>query len=174
MQTLLNFSLRDLYRHPSPKRAKRAVLRLRRILSKRFHAAEADVYISQRLNELIWAKGFSKVPRVIPLRIVQEDGKVRAYLQDEKIEVPKKKEVKKEAKEAPKETKEAKEPKAKAPKEKPAEKKEPAKKPSKEAKPMQTESKEESEKEEEQKKLKEKRIKEKAAEKAAIKRKLDK
>ena len=171
MQTLLNFSLRDLYKHPSPKRAKRAVVRLRRILSKRFHAAEADVYISQKLNELIWAKGFSKVPRVIPLRVVQEEGKVRAYLQDEKIEMFKKKEVKKEAKEAPKE---AKEPKAKVAEEKPAEKKKPTKKPSKEARPVRAESREASKKEEEQKKLKEKRIKEKAAEKAAIKRKLDK
>jgi ribosomal protein L31E len=174
MEKLLNFSLRDLYRHPSPKRAKRAVLRLRRILSKRFHAAEDDVYISQKLNELIWAKGFSKVPRVIPLRIVQEEGKVRAYLQDEKIEIAKKKETKKETKEAPKETKEVKEPKAKVPKEKPAEKKEPTKEPSKEAKTTQTKREEASEKEEEQKKLKEKRLKEKAAEKAAIKRKLDK
>lgn len=161
METLLNFSLRELYRHPSPKRAKRAVLRLRRLLSKRFHIAEENVYISQRLNELIWAKGFSKVPRVVALRIVVEDGKLKTYLQDEKIEAPKKKEEKK-AKEAPKEEKEAK--KAKVSEKKPVEEKRQAAKTEKET----------SDDKSKAKKLEEKRLKEKAAEKAAIKRKLDK
>jgi len=174
MEKLLNFSLRDLYRQPAPKRARRAVLRLRRLLSKRFHADEADVYLSQKLNELIWAKGFSKVPKVVQLRITIEDNKVRAYLQNETIETPKK-EQKKEQKESKKEPKEQKkEPKEKQ--EKPKEHKGTEKQAKAKEKQEETARAHENKDSEEEakRKLKEKRLMEKAASKEAIKRKLGK
>ena len=97
MEKLINFSLRELYRHPRTKRAKRAINRLRNILSKRFHVNADNIWISPKINELIWAKGFTEIPRVLPLRIIIEENKLRAFLQSE--EVPKEEPAKKPKKE---------------------------------------------------------------------------
>lgn len=158
MPEALNFSLRELFNQPTTKRARRAILRLRRFLAKRFKVKEDAVYISQKINEAIFARGPTKIPRVLQLQIVKEENKVSAYMHDEEIP-PKEKEKKaKEEKPAKKEA------------EKPEQKKA-AEKPEKVA-----EAKEElpAEEAEEKKKLEEKREMEKAAEKASIKRKLDK
>jgi len=155
MPEKLTFSLRELFNQPTPKRTRRAILRLRRFLAKKFKVKEDDVFISQKINETIFARGIKKIPRVLELQVVKEEDKVKAYMPDEKIE-PKAKEKKGEEK---KETKE------KAPK-----------KAKEEAEKKEELTSEEiaAEKAEEKKKLEEKREMEKAAEKSAIKRKLDK
>ncbi|MCD6246892.1 MAG: 60S ribosomal protein L31 [Candidatus Diapherotrites archaeon] len=152
MEKLINFSFRKLYRQPRTKRAKRAINHLRRTLAKRFHVSEENVWISPKINELIWEKGFSKVPRVMPLKIIQEETRIKVLLQGEELTKPKEKEAKKK-----KEEKKQAEEHAKEEKEKPKEEK-----------------KEKQKEEEQKKKLQEKKEIERAAEKAAIKRKLDK
>ena len=152
MEKLINFSFRKLYRQPRTKRAKRAINSLRRTLAKRFHVTEENVWISPKINELIWEKGFSKVPRVMPLKIIQEETRIRVLLQSEKSAKPKEKEAK-EKKEEEKKLKKKEEKKEKQKEEKPEKKKE---------------------EEEQKKKLQEKKEIERAAERAAIKRKLDK
>ncbi len=153
MEKLINFSFRKLYRQPRTKRAKRAINSLRRTLAKRFHITEENVWISPKINELIWEKGFSKVPRVMPLKIIQEETRIRVLLQSEELAKPKEKEAKEKKGE------------------KKLKKKEEKKEKQKEEKPKKEE---EQEEEEQKKKLQEKKEIERAAEKAAIKRKLDK
>ncbi len=146
-ELLMNFPLKELYKTPSPKRAKRAILRLRRILAKRYHVDENSVYISQKINETVWAKGFEKVPRMLELRIVVDEKRVKAYLKDEKEEVKEgEKKIEKRAKEE-KEEKEVKKEEHKQKKEK-----------------------SEKEKKEEKRKLEEKKAREKAAEHASRKK----
>lgn len=156
MERLMNFSLRALYRQPSTKRAKRAINRLRRTLARRFHITEENVWISPKINELIWEKGFSKVPRVLPLKIIQEEARIKVLLQSETLAEPKEKEGKKEEKKQIAQAKEK-------------EKQEKTEKPEQKEKVKASE-----EEEEKKKKLEEKKKIERAAERAAIKRKLDK
>jgi hypothetical protein len=58
----------------------------------------ADIRLSESLNKLIWARSIQKPPRRVKVRLIKDDGVVRAYLPDEKVEEPKKAAPKAEAK----------------------------------------------------------------------------
>jgi len=91
------------------RRARRAVKMVRAFLCRHMKAEESTVRISEKANELLFARGMQKPPRKVKVRVVRADGIVKAYLMDEKpVE---KKEAKKEAKkeEKPKEAHEHKE-----------------------------------------------------------------
>ncbi|MCX8189685.1 MAG: hypothetical protein N3F05_00435 [Candidatus Diapherotrites archaeon] len=153
----INFPLKELFDHPCTKRARRAILRLRRYLAKKHKVSEDSVFISQKINETIFARGPQKIPRMLELQVISEENKVRAYLQSEKIEPKeKKKEEKKEQKKEPKEEK-AKEKEAKIEKSEREQKKE-----------------DKIEQVEEKKMLEDKKEREKAAQRTAIKRRQDK
>jgi len=90
------------------RRTRRAVKLLREFAGK--HMKAEEVLISNALNSYLWERGIKKPPRRVKVRLIKEDGTVRAYLADEKIEAPKKEEKKEEKpKAAPKETPEEKE-----------------------------------------------------------------
>lgn len=98
-------SLVSVFKNPKGKRARRAIKKIRVQIAKRFHLNPESVFISQKINNAVFAKGFEKIPRRISLLIDQDKGLVKAYLAGEKI--PKKKEEKKkETKEEKKEEKE--------------------------------------------------------------------
>jgi large subunit ribosomal protein L31e len=85
------------------RRARRAVKMVRTFLCRHMKAEEGTVRISEKANELLFARGMQKPPRKLKVRVVRADGIVKAYLMDEKpVE---KKEAKKGAKkeEKPKE-----------------------------------------------------------------------
>lgn len=168
MEQILNFPLKELYNQPSPKRSRRAILRLRRLLSKKFHSKEENIAISQKINESIWAKGFSKPPKTLPIKIIKEKEKIHAYLQNEKIEKPDKKETKKEAK-AEEKKKEEKKPDKPEKTPKPTEQKQPITEKKKETEKEKTA--EEEKEAEDQKKLNQKKQLERAAARASIKKK---
>jgi len=85
------------------RRARNAVKMVRAFLCRHMKAEEGTVRISEKTNELLFARGMQKPPRKVKVRVVRADGIVKAYLMDEKpVE---KKEAKKEGKkeEKPKE-----------------------------------------------------------------------
>ena len=91
------------------RRARTAVKMVRAFLCRHMKAEESTVRISEKANELLFARGMQKPPRKLKVRVVRADGIVKAYLMDEKpVE---KKEAKKgekkeeKPKEAPKEQK---------------------------------------------------------------------
>jgi len=53
----------------------------------------AEIRLSENLNAHIWARSIQKPPRRVKVRLIKDDGFVRAYLSDEKVEEPKKKEA---------------------------------------------------------------------------------
>ena len=85
------------------RRARNAVKAVRKFLCRHMKAEESTVRISEKTNELLFARGMQKPPRKLKVRVVRADGIVKAYLMDEKpVE---KKDAKKEGKkeEKPKE-----------------------------------------------------------------------
>ncbi|MEM4598212.1 MAG: hypothetical protein QW400_00790 [Candidatus Diapherotrites archaeon] len=157
----INFPLKELFDHPCTKRARRAMLRLRRYLAKKYKVSEDNVFISQKINETIFARGPQKIPRVLEIQVVSEENKVRAYLQNEKIEPKEKKKEEKKEEKAQKEASKEKEAK-------------PSKPESKEQTIAEEKKEETLEQAEEKKILEEKKEREKAAQRTAIKRKQDK
>ncbi|MCX6768250.1 MAG: 50S ribosomal protein L31e [Candidatus Micrarchaeota archaeon] len=95
------------YDKTSVRRARNAVKMVRSFLCRHMKAEESTVRISEKTNELLFARGMQKPPRKLKVRVVRADGIVKAYLMDEKPVEKKeaKKEGKKEEKpkEAPKE-----------------------------------------------------------------------
>lgn len=60
--------LKIAYRVPRPKRAPRAVRAIREFVNR--HVKPDRVYISRRLNELIWNRGIQKPPRRVRVVVV--------------------------------------------------------------------------------------------------------
>lgn len=90
-------SLVPVFNAPKGKRARRAMKKIRVDLEKRFHADKEAIFISAGINHAVFEKGFIKIPRRIAIMVEFEKGKVRAFLEGEKL--PVKKEEKKEKKE---------------------------------------------------------------------------
>ncbi|MFH1234762.1 MAG: hypothetical protein V1493_04080 [Candidatus Diapherotrites archaeon] len=93
-------SLVPVFTAPKGKRARRAMKKIRVDLQKRFHADKEAIFISAGINHAVFEKGFIKIPRRIAIMVESEKGKVRAFLEGEKL--PVKKEEKKEKKEGKK------------------------------------------------------------------------
>ena len=122
LERIYTIPLREAYEAVRNKRAGKAVKLLRKFAGRHMKAEEEDVLLSMALNEYLWKRSIQKPPRKVKVRLIKEDGKVKAYLADEKIEEPKKDEKKK-----PEVKKDEKKPEAKN--EKPEEKKTDEKKP---------------------------------------------
>jgi len=105
-ERIYTIPLGETYNKTRVRRARNAVKMVRAFLCRHMKAEEETVRISEKMNELLFARGMQKPPRKLKVRVVRADGIVKAYLMDEKPEERKeaKKEGKKEEKkEAPKE-----------------------------------------------------------------------
>jgi len=114
LERIYTVPLGEAYEYTRTKRTGRAVKLLRAFISKHMKTEGENVKLSSALNAYLWKRGIQKPPRRVKIRAIMEDGRVKAYLADEKIE-----EVKKE--EAPKKEEKPKE--VQVEKEKPEEKK---------------------------------------------------
>lgn len=78
---------REFLRSPRYKRAKKAIIALRKFLQK--HMKSEDVLIGRRLNEQVWLHGIKNPPHHVKVDVVKEDdGKVYAELSGFKYEKP--------------------------------------------------------------------------------------
>ncbi|MFH1785664.1 MAG: 50S ribosomal protein L31e [Candidatus Micrarchaeota archaeon] len=84
--------LGDAYEAKRNKRAPKAVKILRAFITRHMKADGEKIIISEKLNKFIWTRSIQKPPRKIKVRLIKDDGKINAYLSDEKIEEPKKEE----------------------------------------------------------------------------------
>ncbi len=99
--------LAKVYRYKHTQRARKAIKFLRMFIGR--HMKVPEVWLSMKVNELIWARSIQKPPRKLRVKaIAGEDGIARVYLPDEKTEEQKKVEKEEKAKKAakPTETKE--------------------------------------------------------------------
>ena len=95
-------SLRSVFESPKGKRARRAMRKIKSSISKAFHVEPGSVFISNKINSVVFERGFEKIPRRVSVMVQQDGAKVKAFLAGEKIPVKKKEEKKKhEKKEAP-------------------------------------------------------------------------
>ena len=131
IERIYTVPLRNSYNYVRTKRTRRAVRLLREFVCRHMKAEEKDVILSNALNNYLWKRSIQKPPRRVKIRTIKEDGRVKAYLADEKIEEMKqevkKEEKKPEKKEEPKkaeEKKESKEEPKEAPKDEAGKKKE--------------------------------------------------
>lgn len=137
LERIYTVPLGDAYDVPRNKRVPRAMKLLKEFVAKHMKADGERVLISEALNKYVWQNSIQKPPRKVKVRLIKDDGEIRAYLSDEKIEEPKKekppekeeKPAEKKEEKAPEKKEEPKKEKAEPKKEeKPAEKKEEKKK----------------------------------------------
>lgn len=113
LERIYTIPLGDAYEAIRNKRTRKAVKLIRQFAGRHMKAEEEDIKLSMALNEYLWERSIQKPPRKVKVRLIKEDGKVNAYLADEKIEEKEEKKPEEKKEEKPKE----------APKEKPEEKK---------------------------------------------------
>lgn len=109
LERVYTIPLTKAYDAVRTKRARRAVNLLRSFLIR--HMKSEQISISNALNSFMWQYSMQRPPRRVKVRAIREDGKVKAYLQDEKIE--EKKEQKKEEPKKPDAKKDEKKPETK-------------------------------------------------------------
>jgi large subunit ribosomal protein L31e len=73
------------------KRTPRAVKILRAFIARHMKQEDERITLSAALNGQLWQRSIKKPPRRVKVRLVKDDGFIRAYLADEKIAEPKKK-----------------------------------------------------------------------------------
>lgn len=100
LERIYTVPLSEAYEAVRKKRAGKAVKLLRKFAGRHMKADEEDIRLSMALNEYILRRSVQKPPRKVKVRLIKEDGKVRAYLADERIEEPKKEEKPKEQEKA--------------------------------------------------------------------------
>ncbi len=103
--------LQKINNAPKPKRARRAIKKIKEFFKKHLRLEESQIKLSGKINEAIWKRSGEKVPKKLALKAVAEKNRASIFLEEEKIEKAKKKEKAKEDK------KEKKEPKGKEEKE---------------------------------------------------------
>lgn len=69
--------LRIAYSVPRPKRVPRAIRFIRTFIRRRMKMEQ--VWISPKLNELIWSRGRQKPPRRVRVKVVVEDEVAKVY-----------------------------------------------------------------------------------------------
>ncbi len=124
LERIYTVPLGEAYEAVRNKRVPRAVKMLRAFIARHMKAEEERILLSSALNEHLWERSIQKPPRRVKVRLVKDEGEIKAYLADEKVEA--KKEKKEEKKEAPKKEEPKPEPKKEAPKEAKPEPKNPA------------------------------------------------
>ena len=107
LERIYTVPLGDAYEQTRNKRVPRAVKILRTFIGRHMKAEDERILISESLNKFLWVRSIQKPPRRVKVRLIKDDGIIRAYLSDEKVEEPKKKETPKS--EAKKEEKKAEE-----------------------------------------------------------------
>jgi large subunit ribosomal protein L31e len=123
LERIYTVPLGDAYDVSRNKRVPRAVKILRAFIARHMKADGEKVTLSEALNKHLWRGSIQRPPRRVKVRLIKDEGFIRAYLADEKIEAPKKKEEKKEEKKKPEKKEEPK--KEEKPKEAPKEEKKP-------------------------------------------------
>ncbi len=131
LERIYTVPLGDAYDVSRNRRVPRAVKMLRTFIARHMKADGEKITLSEALNKHLWRGSIQRPPRRVKVRLIKDEGFIRAYLADEKIEAPKKKEEKKEKKEEPK--KEEK-PKEEKPKEAPKKEEKPKEAPKEEKK----------------------------------------
>lgn len=94
LERIYTVPLGDAYETVRNKRTPRAVKILRAFIERHMKPDGARVLLSENLNKYLWVRSIQKPPRRVKVRLIKDDGVVRAYLSDEKIEEPKKAEKK--------------------------------------------------------------------------------
>lgn len=103
LERIYTVPLGDAYETIRRKRTPRAVKLLRAFIGRHMKADGEKIVLSGALNGYLWQHSIAKPPRRVKVRLIKDEGKIRAYLADEKVEEPKKEEKKaEEKKEAPK------------------------------------------------------------------------
>ncbi len=95
LERIYTVPLGDAYETVRNKRAPRAVKILRTFITRHMKADGEKITLSENLNKFIWSHSIQRPPRRVKVRLIKEDETIRAFLADEKIEEPKKKEEKK-------------------------------------------------------------------------------
>ncbi len=124
LERIYTVPLGDAYETVRRKRTPRAVKILREFIGRHMKADGERILLSGGLNSFLWAKSIQKPPRRVKVRLIKDEGVIRAYLADEKVEEPKKEakpEAGKEGKKAGEKPAPKPEPAAKAPENKPEE-----------------------------------------------------
>lgn len=98
LERIYTVPLGDAYEAVRNKRVPKAVKIIRVFIARHMKADGERILLSQALNTHLWEHSIQKPPRRIKVRLVKDDGTIRAYLADEKVEEPKKAEKKAEAK----------------------------------------------------------------------------
>lgn len=111
-QRLYTIPLRDAWKVPYKRRAKKAVALIQKFVKRHMKTDEKSVRVGTQLNEAIWARGIKFPPRKVKVQIVPQEidvkGKkatkvwvelegVKLELEKKKKEAPKKEEKKAEA-----------------------------------------------------------------------------
>jgi len=104
LERIYTVPLGDAYDVSRNKRVPRAVKLLRAFIARHMKADGEKVTLSEALNKHLWRGSIQRPPRRVKVRLIKDEGFIRAYLADEKIETPKKKEEPK-REEKPKEEK---------------------------------------------------------------------
>jgi ribosomal protein L31E len=92
----ITINLTKAFDKPVTKRAKSAKFILKNSIIKETRAKK--VLLSNKINETLWGKGMYKTPRKITIKVINDKGKARVYLPDEKVELKKDDKDKKENK----------------------------------------------------------------------------
>ncbi|MFH0737537.1 MAG: 50S ribosomal protein L31e [Candidatus Micrarchaeota archaeon] len=90
LERIYTIPLRKAYETVRRKRVPRAVKILREFIGRHMKADGERILISKGLNAHLWVRSIMKPPRRVKVRLIKDEGVIRAYLHDEKIEEPKK------------------------------------------------------------------------------------
>ncbi|MEM2943750.1 MAG: 50S ribosomal protein L31e [Methanomassiliicoccales archaeon] len=83
-ELILNIPLRLTKRVPRTQRAERAVKEIRQYVVRHLKATEENIWIDNRLNEVIWSRGIKKPPYRLKVKAVKfEDGLVELSLPED-------------------------------------------------------------------------------------------
>jgi len=81
LERIYTIKLGKVYEKPRTKRARYAILLIKKFVEKHFRVEKDDIYIDQKLNEKIWERGIKYPPRKIRVLISKyKDGKVKVSL----------------------------------------------------------------------------------------------
>ncbi|RLG35588.1 50S ribosomal protein L31e [Methanosarcinales archaeon] len=77
-ERIYTIPLRGVKRVPRWKRAKKAISDIKAYLTR--HTKSENLVLDKSINEKVWARGAEKPPSKIRVKVVEEDGAVRAEL----------------------------------------------------------------------------------------------
>ena len=81
LERIYTIKLGKAYEKPRTKRARYAILLIKKFVEKHFRVEKDMVLIDQNLNEVIWERGIKRPPRKVRVLISKfKDGKVKVSL----------------------------------------------------------------------------------------------